>query len=113
MQQVWGLSLDYLPALELALKSKWDKSGDSLTHWELFWRLERSIRFFNDLFGFIELPIVVIRGRKFFHKWNGMLRNFKFIMTLNLELWFSLLFPLQKNNAIYFFLNQQFIIQST
>ena len=92
MQQVWGLPLDYLPTLELALKSKWDESGDSLTHWELSWRPGRSIRFFNDLFGFIELPMVVIRGRKFFNKWNGMfiqhtgmLRNFEFIMALKIQ----------------------------
>lgn len=56
----------YLPALELALEIKLDKSRDSPVHWELSWRLGKSIRVFNNLFGFIKLTIVVVREREVF-----------------------------------------------
>ena len=57
IQQVWDLFLKctYLLALELALENKSDESGNSPTYWELSWRSRESIRFFNNLFGFIEL----------------------------------------------------------
>ena len=51
-------------ALKLALESKLDKFGNSPISWELFWRLKGSIRFFNNLFGFIELTMVVVRKRE-------------------------------------------------
>jgi len=54
-----------LPALELALEGKLDESGDSQTHLELSWRSGGSTEFFNDLFGFFELiMVVVVRGRE-------------------------------------------------
>ena len=56
MQRVWCLPLEctHLPALELALESKLDESGDSQIHWELSRRPGGSTGFFNDLFGFFE-----------------------------------------------------------
>ena len=63
IQQVWDLSLEYicLQALELALERKLDKSENSPTHWELFWKPGGSYRLFIDLFGFFELTIIVVR----------------------------------------------------
>jgi len=56
-----------LPALELALESKLDKSGDPPTYSKLSWKLGGSTGFFNDLFRFFELTMVVVRGREVAH----------------------------------------------
>ena len=63
IQQVWDLSLEYicLQALELALERKLDKSEDSPTHWELFWKPRGSNGLFVDLFQFFELTMIVVR----------------------------------------------------
>ena len=61
-----GLSLEWahLPALELALESKFRESGDSPMSFELSWRPEGSVGFLINLFGFFELTMVVVRGRE-------------------------------------------------
>ena len=67
MRRVWGLPLEWthLPALELALESKFRESGDSPMPFELSWIPGGSVGFLINLFGFFELTMVVVRGRGF------------------------------------------------
>ena len=53
-----------MPALELALESKFRESGDSPMPFELSWIPGGSVGFLINLFGFFELTMVVVRGRK-------------------------------------------------
>ena len=53
-----------MPALELALESKFRESGDSPMPFELSWRPGGSVGFLINLFGFFELTMVVVRGRE-------------------------------------------------
>jgi len=55
-----------LPALELALESKFRESRDSPMSFELSWKPGGSVRFLINLFGFFELTMVVVRGREVF-----------------------------------------------
>jgi len=52
-----------LPALELALESKFRESGNSPMSFELSWRPGGSVGLLINLFGFFELTMVVVRGR--------------------------------------------------
>jgi len=56
-----------LPALELALESRFREFGDSPTHFELSWRSGGSVGFLIDLFRILELTIMVVRGRGSVH----------------------------------------------
>jgi len=53
-----------LPALELALESKFRESGDSPIRFELSWRPGGSVGFLIDLFRIFELTMVVVRERE-------------------------------------------------
>ena len=60
-----------MPALELALESKFRESGDSPMSFELSWRPGGSIGFLINLFGFFKLTMVVVRGREGFFLLNS------------------------------------------
>ena len=62
-----------MPALELALESKFRESGDSPMFFELSWRPGGSVGILINLFGFFKLTIVVVRGREVYAM--GMLGN--------------------------------------
>jgi len=53
-----------LPALELALESKFREFGDSPMPFELSWIPGESVGFLINLFGFFELTMVMVRGRE-------------------------------------------------
>ena len=53
-----------MPALELALESKFRESGDSPMPFELSWIPGGSVGFLINLFGFFELTMVVVRGKE-------------------------------------------------